>query len=367
MGCNAWNHSRSCNCGWGGVNYLSPARPALLPRVNGYGTYQSFTTPNARCPVCGDSVFFYRSPSGGVVFFDELGPPWPKHPCMESNFLHSSRNVSPPKRLATLKLECEKDGWIPVQITEITKTSSKDIVKISFCTQDSSQSIYVAHKQNFLDRLAPWLIKLNSESNLEGEYKYLIQTLASSGMRGNKVTEVELRAYSQISAAEFVRNRRRAPPNIKPNEREIIKVTRGSSKPVVHSVRLSNAERKAAVQELLIKLKEQYAVIREFRPLPSGVEKQISRKDPLFPKDILQIALLNHRNSIEYLRNLTAGGTYFQIDGTVGGQITEKQIRHAQLQIDQKKTIPKIPTSAQTPPSKELNLLKLDQNKMYVS
>lgn len=43
--------------------------------------YYSYTIPNATCPVCDASVFFYQSPFGGRVFFDELGPPWPKHPC----------------------------------------------------------------------------------------------------------------------------------------------------------------------------------------------------------------------------------------------------------------------------------------------
>lgn len=47
-------------------------------------TYPSYVNPNARCPVCGASVYFYQSPDGGRVFFDELGPPWPKHPCTDN-------------------------------------------------------------------------------------------------------------------------------------------------------------------------------------------------------------------------------------------------------------------------------------------
>lgn len=34
------------------------------------------------CPVCGDEVFFVRH-NGGSVWFDELGPPWPKHACFD--------------------------------------------------------------------------------------------------------------------------------------------------------------------------------------------------------------------------------------------------------------------------------------------
>ena len=47
-------------------------------------TYPSYVNPNARCPVCGADVYFYQSPYGGRVFFDELGPPWPKHPCTDN-------------------------------------------------------------------------------------------------------------------------------------------------------------------------------------------------------------------------------------------------------------------------------------------
>ena len=40
--------------------------------------------PNARCPVCGDAVFSYANRHGSRVYFDELGHPWPKHPCTDN-------------------------------------------------------------------------------------------------------------------------------------------------------------------------------------------------------------------------------------------------------------------------------------------
>ena len=48
-----------------------------------FDTAQSYLDPNARCPVCGALVFFYRSPHNGRVFFDDVGWPWPKHPCTD--------------------------------------------------------------------------------------------------------------------------------------------------------------------------------------------------------------------------------------------------------------------------------------------
>ena len=47
--------------------------------------YKSFINPNARCPICDARVYFYQSPYGGKVFFDELGPPWSKHGCITSS------------------------------------------------------------------------------------------------------------------------------------------------------------------------------------------------------------------------------------------------------------------------------------------
>ena len=40
--------------------------------------------PNAVCPVCGAFVYFYANEFGSRVYFDEIGPPWPKHPCTDN-------------------------------------------------------------------------------------------------------------------------------------------------------------------------------------------------------------------------------------------------------------------------------------------
>jgi hypothetical protein len=50
-----------------------------------YGFSSRLVIPNAQCPVCGEKVFFYQNDHGSKVWFDELGPPWPKHPCFEEN------------------------------------------------------------------------------------------------------------------------------------------------------------------------------------------------------------------------------------------------------------------------------------------
>lgn len=35
--------------------------------------------------MCGAEVFFYSNELGSRVYFDDLGPPWPKHPCTDTS------------------------------------------------------------------------------------------------------------------------------------------------------------------------------------------------------------------------------------------------------------------------------------------
>tara|TARA_B110000211_G_scaffold115418_1_gene133655 strand:+ start:11582 stop:12316 length:735 start_codon:yes stop_codon:yes gene_type:complete len=46
--------------------------------VEGYTVKNTYPT---KCPGCRVDVYYYQSQSGGKIFFDELGSPWPKHEC----------------------------------------------------------------------------------------------------------------------------------------------------------------------------------------------------------------------------------------------------------------------------------------------
>ncbi len=112
------NHYADCLCGWcvkmgrgrrARAIYWSPDRSPT------FTTYASFTIPNAACPVCGASVFFYQSPFGGRVFFDELGPPWPKHPCTDN----AASPVSRPSSSGASRRPVpawRKNGWEPITL-----------------------------------------------------------------------------------------------------------------------------------------------------------------------------------------------------------------------------------------------------------
>jgi hypothetical protein len=91
------NHYPDCSCGWC-VNHgrtrvnrtelrssyrLHEAQNFL--KQNGARSIAGcYVNPNARCPVCGAAVFFYANEFGSRVYFDDLGPPWPKHPCTDN-------------------------------------------------------------------------------------------------------------------------------------------------------------------------------------------------------------------------------------------------------------------------------------------
>lgn len=84
------NSHTSRNGGWGGsipsgtVN-TSDGWAAFLQGRCWTRTYLDENRPNASCPVCGQRVWFFRNENGGCAYFDEVGWPWPKHPCMDSS------------------------------------------------------------------------------------------------------------------------------------------------------------------------------------------------------------------------------------------------------------------------------------------
>jgi hypothetical protein len=82
-GTHHWVSGHSVNrdsYGWFGGTTRAPVRPR--PAVPAPQRVFS-DEPNATCPVCGDAVWFFRSQRGGCAYFDAVGKPWPKHPCMD--------------------------------------------------------------------------------------------------------------------------------------------------------------------------------------------------------------------------------------------------------------------------------------------
>lgn len=126
-----WEHS---------ANGSVPDQPRTHHRL-AFSTYESFTIPNARCPFCPARVFFYQSPYGGKVYFDRLGVPWPKHPCMDtgrqrspeqlvrSPLIQGSQSSETVGVAAVNTPSWEDDGWVPIRIAKIAVEDEWYVIK----------------------------------------------------------------------------------------------------------------------------------------------------------------------------------------------------------------------------------------------
>jgi hypothetical protein len=107
-----FNHYADCTCGWC-VYYGRMSRSErrrlesdmrhrdavnALKRESARSISGCYVNPNAKCPVCSAPVFFYANEHGSRVFFDDLGPPWPKHPCTDIPRDYVPRNRQPIRR-----------------------------------------------------------------------------------------------------------------------------------------------------------------------------------------------------------------------------------------------------------------------------
>ena len=136
--CNAWNHDAGCPCGWGGEGSTGsvghvPNTPSIShPPPGTRFTWQyseSDCCAHSKCPRCGDAVFFVRH-NGGSVYLDlPLGPPWPKHHCMDT----STSSYSSIKILAAKAHQFPNMifGIIVEAIVDIPGRSGRVIVKCS--------------------------------------------------------------------------------------------------------------------------------------------------------------------------------------------------------------------------------------------
>lgn len=144
--CNAHNHSRDCTCGFGGEGHAGRRtyeQGFLRSLFRAPRSYDSYLNPNASCPVCGASVFFYQSESGGRVYFEECGPPWPKHPCTDkSQQLPLDRPRSEPR---TSSYSWQAQGWRPV-LDASASSYTPELFRITGKTGESDVTVFVRKK-----------------------------------------------------------------------------------------------------------------------------------------------------------------------------------------------------------------------------
>jgi hypothetical protein len=91
-------------------------------------------------------VFFYQSPYGGRVFFDELGPPWPKHPCTDNvKKVAEPKSINNPDSIAHSKrvYHWQVNGWLPYIISTVRQID-KYVVEIHGACGERGILLYIS-------------------------------------------------------------------------------------------------------------------------------------------------------------------------------------------------------------------------------
>jgi hypothetical protein len=122
---------------------VTSRRSSLVPNIkldpNIYKEESGFTTPNASCPICDANVYFYHHPNGARVFFDELGPPWPLHPCTD--------NGSQPTKKGNKPKSWQKSGWNPLFIDKYVELVNGSTIRVQASNQGGTFRFEVEKKQ----------------------------------------------------------------------------------------------------------------------------------------------------------------------------------------------------------------------------
>lgn len=130
---------------------------------------ESFVDPNALCPVCGAPVFFYSSPFGGRVFFDSLGPPWPKHPCTDTYLRRPSLFPSVARRVPKITGASpvpSSGGWRPLIPVKSALVHGRQRILMDSSANLPSRYLYL--RPGFIDdRPCYWRRSKNDPGSVE--------------------------------------------------------------------------------------------------------------------------------------------------------------------------------------------------------
>lgn len=171
--CSASGGSQGYGGGWRWVEREAETGQKF---IFGWVEYPSYVNPNATCPRCGKSVYFYQSPFGGRVYFNDLGPPWDKHgpspwecpdkqerkldqlsqeqPRVENVALtqQTTANIQKPETLPEgSNPEWRKTGWNPFLLTKVESTGGGIVINGSKLLENSEMIEYRLIQANIQD------------------------------------------------------------------------------------------------------------------------------------------------------------------------------------------------------------------------
>ncbi|MEZ8042420.1 MULTISPECIES: hypothetical protein [Vibrio] len=171
-----------------------------------YSSDKAFTVPNAKCPNCGDNVFYYEHPNGAKVYFDELGPPWPKHPCIIERRTSTKRKVSKNKPASANWMS---SYWKPLILEKKVKLANGEGVRVQAKTSEYSVRFLLKNqllKQKFcsgddIDQLI--MLARKTEDKIRPKVEIALTSgLQSWTMLGELVTQVNEPKVSQTTTVQ---------------------------------------------------------------------------------------------------------------------------------------------------------------------
>lgn len=154
-------------------------------------------------------MFFYQSPFGGKVFFDELGPPWPKHPCTDSglgmnlggqrsSLAHKqhSGNTTTANRLP----RAPRAGWAPLVVERMVPKGPVDLMITDKMLNALGKAVIPVPTMSYRNRPLFWRRSPTDPSQIQ------VASFSDSaeGIRGIEVS-VPCWISSEAEAAQYVK------------------------------------------------------------------------------------------------------------------------------------------------------------------
>lgn len=327
--CNAWNHPPGCTCGWGGDGHAGKS-PGGFGRVygdivgntDGYSakpsrwyrppsTRTSYCVPNAHCPVCGATVFFYQSPYGGRVFFDELGPPWPKHSCTNNSLArYYEQDVRPYRTFDEQPRQFEWQAeWEPLLKVSLTRRSQNGVTQVSGVLGGKPFRCFVSH--DHLDSEAPWLVRTAAGGNAELSTIVAIryaERVRARKSTANAITPISLIAYQTVAEAELYARKHRLGTG----------AFHGATAP---SPRIATSERVAEADAArLAQWRKAHPGLRLNRPLWDNILSELFSAYPKLTWSVLERTLSLHTRTKAYKDAMASNQQRYKLNGEQAGK-----------------------------------------------
>lgn len=156
-------------------------------------SYSYYVNPHARCPVCARPVFYYENNNGSRVYFDSLGPPWPKHLCTDNKFKANNSEFSKKGEEKYKKYEVTIGNWNSFPIYSITLL-------------DEYRSLYYSINGYFMNKYFSIIITPSKKIKLNNKSPFFIRKIDSNVYEISTIIEMEeIYIYKCIGFVDIIK------------------------------------------------------------------------------------------------------------------------------------------------------------------